>query len=140
MYDPIARTGGLLHFMLPSSDTSRDRPSLNPYAYADSGVPLLLERMRHRGCVSRNLLVWLAGGARIMDEQGFFDIGRRNYAAVRSILWKTGVLVAATAVGGCVSRTIRLHVGTGTFSVKETESDWVTLGSPIPANRYCHGL
>ena len=33
MYDPIARTGGLLHFMLPSSDTSRDRPSLNPYAY-----------------------------------------------------------------------------------------------------------
>ena len=58
-----------------------------------------------------------AGGGRSAGNgrEGVFNIGKRNYLALRKILWKAGVLVQAEDVGGNVSRTVRLEVGTGRF-------------------------
>ena len=42
-----------------------------------------------------------------------FDIGKRNYLALRKILWKAGILLAGEAVGGGTSRTVRLEIGSG---------------------------
>lgn len=50
-----------------------------------------------------------------MDDNGVFNIGKRNYLAVRKILWKAGVLIHGEAVGGDSSRTVRLEVGSGKF-------------------------
>ena len=50
-----------------------------------------------------------------MDENGVFNIGKRNYLAVRKILWKAGVLVSAEDIGGNLSRTVRLEVSSGKF-------------------------
>ena len=61
----------------------------------------------------------LAGGAQVLDRQGVFQIGKRNYLAARKILWKAGVLISAEAVGGEVSRTIRLDLGTGRLWIRE---------------------
>jgi chemotaxis protein CheD len=41
---------------------------------------------------------------------------------VRKILWKLGVGIQGEAVGGTVSRTIRLEVGTGKLWVREGAS------------------
>ena len=54
-----------------------------------------------------------------MEAAGVFDIGRRNYQAMRKILWKAGILVHGEAVGGAVSRTVRLELGSGRFSLRE---------------------
>jgi chemotaxis protein CheD len=82
--------------------------------FADSGVPLLFRAAYQLGAEKRRLQVWLAGGAQVMDDHGFFDIGRRNYTAVRKILWKAGVLIQGEEVGGTSSRTVRIEVATGT--------------------------
>ncbi len=36
----------------------------------------------------------------MMDPQAIFDIGKRNYLALRKMLWKAGILLAGEAVGG----------------------------------------
>ncbi len=48
-----------------------------------------------------------------MDQDCVFEIGKRNYLALRRVLWKAGVLLHGEAVGGMNSRTLRLDIGSG---------------------------
>ena len=54
-----------------------------------------------------------------MDPEAVFDIGKRNYLALRKILWKIGILLAGEAVGGSLSRTVRLEIGSGRLWLQE---------------------
>ncbi len=115
IHDPVAAVGGLLHFMLPESAISPVKAGENPYMFADTGIPLLFRRAYERGAEKRRLTVRIAGGAQVMDQEGVFNIGKRNYLALRKILWKAGVLLHGEDVGGTLSRTVRLEVGSGRF-------------------------
>ncbi len=119
VHDATAGIGGLLHFMLPDSAIDRGRSRDNPWMFADTGIPMLLERLCARGASKRRLTVRAAGGASMMDPDNVFDIGRRNYLAMRKILWKAGVMVHGEAVGGVRSRTVRLEIGSGKFLIQE---------------------
>jgi chemotaxis protein CheD len=119
VHDAQAGVGGLLHFMLPDSAIDRGRQRDNPWMFADTGIPLLLDRVCARGASKRRLVVRAAGGASMMDQENIFDIGRRNYLAMRKILWKSGVLVHGAAVGGARSRTVRLEIGSGKLWLQE---------------------
>jgi chemotaxis protein CheD len=113
IYDPVARVGGLLHFMLPDSSIDSDGGRQRPFMFADTGVPMLFRRSYELGADKRRLIVRLAGGAQMMDERGVFDIGRRNQMAARKILWQAGVMIESEAVGGNLSRTVRLEMAEG---------------------------
>jgi len=114
IWDPVALVGGLLHFMLPDSSLDRVNNGRDyPYRYADTGVPLLFQEAYRMGADKKRLVVRLAGGAAVVADNGVFSIGRRNYAAVRRVLWKAGVMVHAEDVGGTFSRTVRLEVESG---------------------------
>jgi chemotaxis protein CheD len=119
VYDPVALVGGLLHFMLPDSTIDSARGRENPCMFADTGIPLLLARVNELGAGKRRLLVHAVGGAQLMDEDGVFEIGKRNYLAMRKILWKHGLLLHGEAVGGVNSRTVHLEIGTGRLWVQE---------------------
>jgi chemotaxis protein CheD len=119
IYDPQIKVGGLLHYMLPDSAIDPVRGRVNPYMFADTGIPRMLEQICGRGAVKRRLVVRAAGGAQMMDQENVFDIGKRNYLALRTILWKAGVLVHAEAIGGTRSRTVRLEIATGRCFLSE---------------------
>jgi chemotaxis protein CheD len=119
LYDPIAKLGGLLHYMLPESAIDANKAAQNPFMFADTGIARLLAAVTASGGVPKRMLVRLAGGAQVLDSHGVFQIGKRNCLAARRILWKAGILIAAEAVGGEVSRTIRLEVATGRMWVRE---------------------
>src|SRR2546423_1804268 len=93
IHDPVTHVGGLLHFMLPESRADAMNSGKNPYMFADSGIPLLFRAAYDKGAEKRRLRVRVAGGARVIDAAGVFNIGQRNCLAVRKILWKAGVLV-----------------------------------------------
>jgi chemotaxis protein CheD len=114
-----AAVGGLLHYMLPDSGIDPERSRQNPYMFADTGIPKLLEQVCGQGASRRRLVAHAAGGASIMDPQAIFDIGKRNYLALRKILWKAGILLAGEAVGGGSSRTVRLEIGSGRLWLQE---------------------
>ena len=119
VYDPEAEVGALLHFMLPDSAIDPVRSRRNPYMFADTGVPLLLEQVYGEGASKRRLITHAAGGACIMEHGNMFDIGKRNYLALRKILWSTGVLLSGEAVGGSNPRTVRLEIGSGRLWLQE---------------------
>jgi len=112
-YDPVAGVGGLLHYMLPDSSIDPEKARANPCMFADTGIPLLLDRLYQRGAAKRRLIVYAVGAARMLDPQGVFEIGKRNHLAARKILWKSGLLLQGEAVGGEESRTLRLDIATG---------------------------
>jgi chemotaxis protein CheD len=118
IHDPVAFVGGLLHFMLPESSVNPGKASQNPFMFADTGLPLLFHSAYKLGAEKRRLVVRAAGGAQVMDEGGVFNIGKRNYLALRKILWKAGVMIHAEEIGGTASRTVRLEVSTGRFWVR----------------------
>ena len=125
IHDPVAGVGGLLHYMLPESAISPAKAGGNPYMFADTGIPLLFRRAYEYGAEKRRLVVRVAGGAQVMDSEGIFNIGKRNYLALRKVLWKAGVLVQAEDVGGNAPRTVRLEVGSGRFWLRGAGSaEW----------------
>jgi chemotaxis protein CheD len=119
MHDPVTKVSGLLHYMLPESALDAKKAELNPFMFADTGIPRLMDALRAAGGDNKRMVVRLTGGAQVLDSQGVFQIGKRNYLAARRILWKAGILVDAEAVGGEVSRTTRLEVGSGRLWVRE---------------------
>ena len=119
MYDPVAKIAGMLHYMLPESAIDASKAAQIPCMFADTGIRALLERVKAGGAQPRRMVVRLTGGAQVLDGEGVFQIGKRNYLAARKILWKAGVLISAEAVGGDVSRTIRLDLATGRMWIRE---------------------
>jgi chemotaxis protein CheD len=120
--DIDSRMAGLLHFMLPDSSLHGSRGGDTPCMFADTGVPLLLKRMRDQGAKLKNLHIILAGGAQILDEKQVFQIGKRNHLAARKALWAAGLMVSAEATGGTVSRTVRMEVGSGRVWLREGDA------------------
>jgi chemotaxis protein CheD len=119
IHDPVARVGGLLHFMLPESGLDRAKAERNPFMFADTGIPRLFHSAYEKGAEKRRLIVTAAGGAQMMDQQGVFNIGKRNCLAMRKIFWKAGVMVHAEDLGGLASRTVRLEVASGRVLLRE---------------------
>jgi len=117
-YDPQAKVAGMLHFQLPTSTLSPERAKDSPGTFADTGIPLLFERMYALGAKKQSIVVKVAGGGNFHGDNGTFDIGKRNYTMMRKIFWKAQVLIAAEDCGGSRSRTARLFVDTGQVTIQ----------------------
>ncbi len=115
IHDPVVNVAGLLHFMLPESAIDPDRAKRQPYMFADTGVPELFHAAYAHGADKKRMTVRLVGGAQVMDPNGVFNIGKRNYLACRKILWVAGVMIHGESVGGSLSRTVRLEVASGSL-------------------------
>jgi chemotaxis protein CheD len=120
-YDPTRKVGGMIHYMLPHSSLTPEKALAKPAMFADTGVPLLFERLYALSCKKSQLVVKVVGGANIHDENGTFEIGKRNYVMVRKMFWKVGVVVTAEDVGGNASRTTRLCLATGITTVRRSD-------------------
>ncbi|MBL8174178.1 MAG: chemotaxis protein CheD [Bryobacterales bacterium] len=119
IHDPVVQVGGLLHFMLPESKGFSGDAKAVPFKFADTGIPMLFHEAYRLGAEKARMVVRVAGGAQVLDDSGVFNIGKRNVVAMRKILWRAGVMIQNEAVGGTVSRTVRLEVGTGKFWLRE---------------------
>jgi chemotaxis protein CheD len=117
VHDLLRQTAGMIHFMLPLSSAVPEKSQALPAMFADTGIPLLLRCMYALGSTSNNLVVRLVGGASLRDAEGCHEIGKRNYVVARRLLLESGITVAAEAVGGAASRTVRLFASSGRATV-----------------------
>jgi len=128
IWDPVSKVTGLLHFMLPASRDGVESGAFeHPFRYADTGTPLLFRKAYELGADKRRLHVYLAGGASVVDDGGLFNVGKRNQAAIRKLLWQAGVLVHGEDVGGTHSRTVRLESSSGRFIISSPCKDDIEL-------------
>jgi len=123
VYDPGKKIGGLLHLMLPDSSIDAAKAASLPYMFVDTGVPRLFHAAYNLGADRSRLVVKVAGGAQMLDQQGIFNIGIRNVSALEKIIAQNGLRIHAADTGGLSSRTVRLDLTNGNVSVKTPGSE-----------------
>ena len=118
IFDPMVPVAGMLHFLLPAASINEARAEQQPAAFADTGIPLLFHTAYAYGLSKRRAIVKLVGGAEISPvHYSAFTTGHRNVLAARSLLWRSGVFVAAEDVGGSDARTLHLSVADGRLQI-----------------------
>ena len=119
IYDPVAKVGGMLHAMLPDSSIHREHEGpINPYKFVNTGIPVLFKEAYKLGAEKKKMQVKMTGCSQLMDDNGFFNIGKRNYAAARKILWKNNVMIDAEFCDSAKSVTLMLEIATGNVTMK----------------------
>jgi chemotaxis protein CheD len=118
VFDPLVKVAGLLHFMLPESDLDLEKAKKNPFMFADTGIPRLFRELYKYGGKKQRMKVVIVGGAQILDQKGFFNIGKRNYMAVKKMFFRNNVFCDYEDVGGNINRTVTIKVDTGEVIIK----------------------
>jgi len=127
IYDPVVKVGGMLHYMLPESSIDKGKAAARPYMFADSGIPRLFKTAYQLGAAKQRMNIYVAGGAEILDQKGFFNIGKRNYMALKKMFFKNKVMINREHVGGNTNRTVRIEIATGDIYVKTSGSKEVKI-------------
>lgn len=118
LYDPVMRVGGMLHYQLPDSKMDLVCAESKPFMFADTGVRYLMERLISMGVQKKRVQVTIAGGAEMAGGPLGFNIGKRNYLAVRRVLWSNGMFIDAEDIGGGSPRNLYLDIADGTVLVR----------------------
>jgi chemotaxis protein CheD len=117
LYDPVTKTGGMAHVMLPSSDISRDE-RLNKAKYADTAIPEMIRLLEQSGVRRSNLVAKMAGGSQMFKTgNDQLRIGPRNIEACKEMLKKLWIPLASEETGGSIGRTIELDTVTGELHI-----------------------
>lgn len=127
IYDPVVRVGGILHYMLPESSIDNEKAARKPFMFADTGIPRLFKTAYKLGAQKPRIKIYVAGGAEILDQKGFFNIGKRNYMALKKMFFKNNVMINKQDVGGNTNRTVRIEIATGDIFVKTSGSKEVKI-------------
>lgn len=120
VYDPTVHVGGMIHCMLPMSKVDDQKGKDRPCMFVDTGMSVFLGKLFEMGVRKTSAIVKVAGGAQVLDKQNLFRIGERNYAMLRKVLWKNGLLIKTEDVGGDLPRTIWLEIATGRFLMRKS--------------------
>lgn len=117
MYNPVTKTGGLLHAVLPEKfDGGNDSPT----KFVNTGIPILLEKIKSNGS-DNNIVIYFAGGANMLINTQLsktFDIGTRNVASALQFFEKMNLRVRNSDFGGNIGRTVRLYIAAGHMTVR----------------------
>ncbi len=114
--DPVAKVGGMNHFLLPGEDTS------SPLV-ARHGVhlmELLINGLLKLGAARHRLEAKLFGGARTMHGLG--DYGAENARFAQEFLRREGIAIAGGSLGGESGRRIQFWPATGRVRQKLVRS------------------
>ena len=127
IYDPVVRVGGLLHFMLPDAALDPVKAKNNPCMFANTGIPYLFKSAYKLGAKKQRMKVIVIGGSQVNDTQGFFNIGKRNFMAVRKIFWKNNVMISYQNVGGTSNRTLKMSLKNGQAWLRDSNEGLIEI-------------
>ena len=119
LYDPVAKIGGMVHYMLP--DSTKLKNNENIAKFGDTGIKELLRRVIAAGAVQRRIVAKIAGGARMFEVSGLSsvgDVGDRNAEQAKAILKELKIPLVAEDTGLNYGRTVILDCETGDFIIK----------------------
>ncbi len=116
--DPVARVGGMNHFMLP--DTSQEESIISkPTRYGVYAMELLINDILHRGGRRDRLEAKVVGGANVLRGFGAGTVGERNASFVMRFLKTEGIQVAGHDLLSQYARKVYYFPVSGRLLVKE---------------------
>ena len=114
---------GMAHIALPSSSINPVKASELPGYFADTGINSLLKELKKFGC-SGKINAKIVGGASILDDKNFFNIGNRNVFVIKQILQTLRIPILSEDVGGHISRTVTINNETKKVIISHKEKIW----------------
>ena len=116
LHDPIARVGGINHFVLPRGVSAGDRSP----RYAPGAISQLLQRVLNHGASERRLVAHVLGGANVLAGFGAAEehLGMRNARAARDLLAEHRITVISSHIGGTCGRRVLFHPADGTVAIQ----------------------
>lgn len=119
--DPVAKVGGMNHFMLPVKGNKNEKIDLsNAARYGNFAMEQLINDILRNGGSRNNLEVKIFGGGRVM--QYMTDVGKRNIKFAREYIELEKLKLLAEDVGGLYPRKVRYMPQTGKVMVKKLYS------------------
>jgi len=128
LYDPLKQMGGMLHALLPGTNSGKRRGK--PTKYVDLGTELLVAALVKKGARLGRLRAYLSGGAHMLSSAGFdssLNIGEHNVLSAKAALKDAGIRIRAQDTGGSTGRTVKLHIANGQVIVKTLKQGEQTL-------------
>jgi chemotaxis protein CheD len=115
LHDAENKVGGLAHILLSSSCQFGNRSnSFNPAKFADTAIPLLVEKMEKAGGRRIRFTAKIAGGSQLFTFQKTgISVGEKNIEAVRQTLKELEIPLRGEDVGGNFGRTMRFFIDSG---------------------------
>jgi chemotaxis protein CheD len=116
VWDPVARVGGMNHFMLPYDGG----PNVAGPRYAKFATATLLVDVALAGATASRLQAKLFGGACVMEafRAASRDLGTQNVEVARQMLAAAHVAIVAEDVGGKHGRKLVFRTDNGEALVK----------------------
>jgi len=119
LYDKPAKTGGMIHILLPEPPgySGADFPE----KYASTGIPMLINELLGLGARLDTMEASVAGGALVgpVSQQDMnLDIGGRSTDIAVALLSASGIKTIKSETGGFFTCTLELNMGTGETLIK----------------------
>lgn len=110
MHDPIARVGGMNHFLLPDSGSTSGNVTEST-RYGAFAMEQLINGILKRGGIKSRLEVKIFGGANVINNSSM--IGSKNVAFVQEFLRREGLAISGQDLGQDYPRRLRYYPDTG---------------------------
>ncbi|MDH4121634.1 MAG: chemotaxis protein CheD [Deltaproteobacteria bacterium] len=119
LWERESKTLAVSHVALPESANNPEKAREMPGYFADTAVVEMINRMKGLGAKLERggVVVKLVGGAQMMDQEGTFNIGKRNVLTLKKVLWAKGMAPLAEEVGSDISRTVTIYSGSGKVEI-----------------------
>ena len=118
--DPVARVGGMNHFMLP--DTSGGDSAGESARYGGYAMEILINELLKRGAVRRNLEAKVFGGGAVLPGFTVNNVGQRNGRFVLDYLKAEDIAVAAQDLLDIYPRRVHYFPRSGRVMVRRLPS------------------
>lgn len=127
LYDPVARIGGMNHFLL--AEPASGRGGVNDNSYGMYLMELLINQMMTSGAVKSRMKAHIYGGANM--HRGMTRIGDANARFARQFLETEAIPLVRGDTGGECARRIEFDPVQGRVRVRRTH--WAAAPAPRPA-------
>ena len=116
--DPVARVGGMNHFMLPEDNSIRDAsaPVVLATRYGSNAMESLINEVLRQGGLRERLEIKIFGGGRVLA--GMADVGARNIEFVHEYLKTEGFRALAEDLGDIYPRRVAYFPTSGKVKVR----------------------
>ncbi len=119
LYDPVAKVGGLVHYMLP--DSTKLKNNSNIAKFGDTGIRELYNKMIANGASPSRMVAKIAGGAKMFEVSGLSNVGNvgeRNAEEAKIMLKELKIRLIAEDTGLNYGRTVVLDCENGNYIIK----------------------
>ncbi|OYX67398.1 MAG: chemotaxis protein CheD [Sphingomonadales bacterium 32-64-17] len=128
LFDPLARIGGMNHFLLAEPPSTRSRESFDEH-YGLFLMELLINKMLGLGAIKSRLKARVYGGANLNPAMS--PIGTANAAFARQFLQNEGIPIGFEDLGGRAARRVHFMPVSGMVRCRTAPIESAPMDKPL---------